>query len=61
MTTDEMTTKSTFDSSTTLSICEEGFGITKEKYISSMAYSIALDHDTHHYSSCGGCIGKVCP
>lgn len=33
MTTDEMTTKSTFDSSTTLSICEEGFGITKEKYI----------------------------
>ena len=33
MITDEMTTKSKFDSSTTLSICEEGFGVTKEKSI----------------------------
>ena len=31
MTTNEITTKRTFDSSTTLSICEEGFEVTKEK------------------------------
>ena len=31
MTTNEITTKRTFDSSTTLSICEEGFEVTKGK------------------------------